>query len=305
MTQPSRVKRLTKQSAAEFAFHAAKKPEGSIREACEQVDCSHFEYVRNSYSPLCNVMDGVVPRTQNEVLLYKEEGSDESVRARQLRPEQKSLALMQELISQFTKPGDTVVDLCCGTGTTGLACISLPASRFFMGCDNDEQVVDAAEKRIRNAFIYYVCRDQGPKDIVVDEEGMEAARTLYERHSMKTTKPAGVPGVRMDVGKVGKGGNPFAHRFPRAMFDYLSGALSDVRYAKVGGSGTLFEKLPKDMQVSINQFSGEELLRFVMGTWQLYLRQEEMEVEGMDSNLASVVNKPDGAFLGYIFGTFM
>lgn len=53
---------------------------------------------------------------------------------------------MAQLIEQFTRPGDTVLDPFCGSGTTGVAALKL--GRRFVGVDIDEQAVKVAAARL-------------------------------------------------------------------------------------------------------------------------------------------------------------
>lgn len=54
-----------------------------------------------------------------------------------LRPEQKSIDWMMDLVSKFTKPGELVVDNCTGTSATAKPCMLLPQHRRFVGCAKD------------------------------------------------------------------------------------------------------------------------------------------------------------------------
>lgn len=47
-----------------------------------------------------------------------------------LRPQQKPLALLQELIARFSQPRDTVVHLFAGTFSTAAACATIPGGLF-------------------------------------------------------------------------------------------------------------------------------------------------------------------------------
>jgi hypothetical protein len=53
---------------------------------------------------------------------------------------------MRNLLKQFVKPGDTVVDLCMGSATTGIAALELGAR--FIGYDPDEAAFNAALARL-------------------------------------------------------------------------------------------------------------------------------------------------------------
>jgi site-specific DNA-methyltransferase (adenine-specific) len=63
-------------------------------------------------------------------------------------PTQKPLELMKRLIALCTLEGDTVLDPFCGSGTTGVACVSL--GRNFLGIDLDQSFLDLATKRIES-----------------------------------------------------------------------------------------------------------------------------------------------------------
>lgn len=69
--------------------------------------------------------------------------------ARGLHPTQKPVALISYLIETYTKPGDTVLDSCMGSGTTGVACMAL--ARRFIGIEKDESYFKIASDRIRAA----------------------------------------------------------------------------------------------------------------------------------------------------------
>lgn len=66
-----------------------------------------------------------------------------------VHPTQKPLLLMEQLLRDFTDPGELVADPFSGSGTTGVACIRL--GRRFIGWERDEKYYEAALKRLRNA----------------------------------------------------------------------------------------------------------------------------------------------------------
>ena len=65
-----------------------------------------------------------------------------------LHPTQKPVALMEYLIKTYTNEGETVLDFCFGSGTTGVACKNL--NRNFIGIEKDESYFEIAKKRIDN-----------------------------------------------------------------------------------------------------------------------------------------------------------
>ena len=68
---------------------------------------------------------------------------------KKLHPTQKPVALMEYLIKTYTNEGDTVLDFCMGSGTTGVACKNL--NRKFIGIELDKPYFDIASKRIGEA----------------------------------------------------------------------------------------------------------------------------------------------------------
>lgn len=62
-------------------------------------------------------------------------------------PTMKPLNLMLQLVRDFTEPGDLVLDPFTGSGTTGVACLSL--GRRFIGWEIDEAFFEVACRRLR------------------------------------------------------------------------------------------------------------------------------------------------------------
>lgn len=63
-----------------------------------------------------------------------------------LHPTIKPVALFEYIIKTYTNEGDTVLDNCMGSGTTGVACKNL--NRNFIGIELDHEYFKIAEKRI-------------------------------------------------------------------------------------------------------------------------------------------------------------
>lgn len=67
-----------------------------------------------------------------------------------LHPTQKPVALMEYLIRTYTNEGETVLDNCMGSGTTGVACVN--TNRRFIGIEMDENYFNIAKNRIEGAM---------------------------------------------------------------------------------------------------------------------------------------------------------
>ena len=65
-----------------------------------------------------------------------------------LHPTQKPVLLCEYLIKTYTDEGDTVLDNCMGSGTTGCACKNL--NRNFIGIELDQTYFNIAKERIEN-----------------------------------------------------------------------------------------------------------------------------------------------------------
>lgn len=65
-------------------------------------------------------------------------------------PTQKPVALMEYLIRTYTNEGETVLDNCMGSGTTGVACMN--TGRRFIGIEMDAGYFQIAQDRIMEAY---------------------------------------------------------------------------------------------------------------------------------------------------------
>jgi len=61
-------------------------------------------------------------------------------------PTQKPVSLMEYLIKTYTNEGETVLDNCMGSGTTGVACKK--TGRHFIGIEKDEKYFEIAVRRV-------------------------------------------------------------------------------------------------------------------------------------------------------------
>lgn len=66
-----------------------------------------------------------------------------------LHPTQKPVPLLEYLIKTYTNEGETVLDNCMGSGSTGVACVN--TNREFIGMELDEHYFEVAKNRIEQA----------------------------------------------------------------------------------------------------------------------------------------------------------
>ena len=65
-----------------------------------------------------------------------------------MHPTEKPVDLLEYLIKTYTNEGETVLDNCMGSGSTGVACIN--TNRNFIGIELDEKYFNIAKERIKN-----------------------------------------------------------------------------------------------------------------------------------------------------------
>lgn len=74
-------------------------------------------------------------------------GGAKKTNGEKVHPTQKPVELIEKLILDSTKPGDTVLDCFMGSGTTAVA--ALKNGRNFYGFELQQKYVDIANKRIK------------------------------------------------------------------------------------------------------------------------------------------------------------
>lgn len=94
----------------------------------------------NAYNPKPHISDLYYPTTLLEI---------PQPRTKDGHPTQKPVSLLEYLIKTYTNPGDTVLDSCMGSGSTGIACVN--TNRNFIGIELDEQYFNIAKQRIEEA----------------------------------------------------------------------------------------------------------------------------------------------------------
>lgn len=85
------------------------------------------------------------PQSENtNVLVF-----DVLSRRERVHPTQKPVNILEHLIKTYSNPGETVLDNCMGSGSTGIACIN--TGRRFIGIERDNNYFQIAKGRIENA----------------------------------------------------------------------------------------------------------------------------------------------------------
>ena len=74
-----------------------------------------------------------------------------------IHPAQKPVAVLKRLVELFTDEGDVVIDPCCGSGSTGRACMEL--NRNFYGFEINKEFYKRAKEEMLNSD-YITVKDQ-------------------------------------------------------------------------------------------------------------------------------------------------
>ena len=89
-------------------------------------------------------------RYPTQVLTYKRD-----ILTSNLHPTQKPVDLLACLVQTFTNEGETVLDNCMGSGSTGVACIN--TNRNFIGIEINEKYFNIAKNRIMQEEQLKIC----------------------------------------------------------------------------------------------------------------------------------------------------
>lgn len=93
-----------------------------------------------------------IPLESDSIITFSKDTQKEA-----LHPTQKPVALCEYLIRMFSNEGDTILDNCMGSGTTGVACIN--TNRKFIGIEKEPDIYDTAKNRLEGNQPTYKVKD--------------------------------------------------------------------------------------------------------------------------------------------------
>lgn len=173
------------QNASGYIVHFKKKGL-KFKEEEKMVNYRSFNYVPSHFAAHRNVINNI-PRLQRKegVRIPK---ADPTKGTRKLRPEQKPIPLLKELICRFSQPNDIVVDLFSGTFSTAIACLQLPNPRCFVGCELDELCFTHSLKHVIRSFSTFLVNNPVHK-FSIPAEAFERAKLIAEKSLHSTIDP--------------------------------------------------------------------------------------------------------------------
>ena len=120
-------------------------PQGLVEMARPRFNVARPEGVYRAYKG-----EGSLQRFTNYPKHLLEFPNEATSNKNRLHPTQKPVALLEYLVRTYTNPGETVLDNCMGSGSTGVACIN--AGRRFIGMEQDVGYFVTAANRIEEAY---------------------------------------------------------------------------------------------------------------------------------------------------------
>jgi len=279
------------QSNAEFAVHL-KKNGVSYATEHSMVNYKSFGYVDSSFSAMKNTIDNIPGLAQNEGITHPNPPPGKS---RLLRPEQKSVLLMKELVSRFSQPGDVVVDFFAGTFSTAVACFSLPQHRFFAGVEKDADCFQVARNHAEDRFAQNMCNPNFNTDISLPDDILEiacrlAASSTYEEVSDKNWKaPPGLPQYQI---------------FPPHIFSYFTSVLRSNDFFRQY-TGSDLSSWPLEIQQRFNALTQKELLNSEISHYCCFVKESLIKHPNAGLGMFAGKSFNPGDVICFYFGTLV
>jgi len=287
-----RIRKVTHTSFQEHALHFWKKGP-SAADILRRVNYNAPQYTPSSLPGWTNVMDNIPRLPVNEVV-YSTVRSDNG-RRRMVRPEQKNVSWMMDIIQQYTTEGMLVLDLCCGTMSVAKACLMFNKHRRFVVSDIDEACIRDSYPSLLLVFARQLVN--GESDITGSTEELEAARTYIKAMEEKE--------ARVDMEEAcGPNGFPAMQRLPNYLLTFLSNYHQE--YKLVGTLRTVPPTLwPGNMQSLFYGVDPQMLLAHECSKMGVQVRPSEIKSE--HAGLGLFAARPFGAeeIVGYYYGSLL
>ena len=281
----------TLQNAYDFSVHV-KKNGLSYEEEEKMVNYKPFGFVESQYSAVKNAIDNVPGLAPGEGVPHKEPPETGS---RLLRPEQKPLPLLKELISRYSQPGDIVVDLFAGTFSTAIACFSLPQHRTFAGCEKDKRVMDTVKQHVQDRFAQFISDPNSVTDMDVPDDVLENACRLVLSSSLQMSKY---------VHWKAPGGFPQYQIFPLHITTVFTSMLKFTDFYRQY-SGSDLSTWPLPIQQRFNAMNPKDLLLAEQSRWECHINESNIKHPNAGLGVFAGQSFAPGDIVCYYFGTLV
>jgi DNA modification methylase len=269
----------------EVAVHASKNGEG--RNGYGMVSYKQFGHVPSRFAGWCNVIDNIERAGRGETLvrsLLQDELREP------FRYEQKSEALMKELICRLSQPEDTVVDLFSGTYSTAAACLRIPDGMYrrFVGCELDKTCHEAAMWRVRAAFAREYAKGSFETPVPDVLASMRTALQAFKvQPRLEWRQPEGLPAFCS---------------LPEHLVRFLEAlwGVTDLR-TRYGQTGV--DKWPEELLERYEQLDTSTLLAVDCMTYGLVVRPST--ISGAGDGVFATRDMPKGKVVGWYNGSIV
>ncbi len=282
------------QSNVDTAIHV-KKNGLSFSEERKMVNYKAFNYVQSSYSALKNSMDNVPRLAPHEGLLWPRDRDSNSGRQGLVRPEQKALPLLQELVSRFSQPGDLVVDFFAGSFSTAVACFSVPQHRIFVGCEVEEDCYQLAKKHVVNTFAETMSDPNFATNLVLPQDVLECSAVLAS-YSKKNHEQGG--------NWKAPSGFPQYQVFPSHVFQYFSQKVESMQFYEQY-FGAELDRWPAMLQRQFNQVDTSLLLQVEEAVYRVMVMPSLIKHEKAGKGVFAGKSFEKGDIVCYYYGTLV
>ena len=148
-----------------------------------------------------------------------------------VHPTQKPVALMEYLVRTYSNDGDTVLDNCMGSGTTGVACANV-GNRHFVGVERDPKYFAMAEPRI--AAAHNQVPEPPPIPVAANDDaptvGPDEQDEIVRRVQAVIAVPKRTKAVKVPAWKVRQGGRRQARKDTRRVIRLAGRAVSQENH---------------------------------------------------------------------------
>ena len=284
------VLRMTHITTTEQAVHVWKSA-NSAAENYARVDFNRGGFVPSRHKGYTDCIDNIQRLTPHEKVCTDK--LSENGRPKMLRPEQKSMALLQQIISKYTQPGDIVFDPFAGSYATGRACMSLPLHRRCIMGDKDPNCGKFAMRQLVEVYARQLLSDES------DIEESDALKKVADTYAHQMDKINAMKD--MAVWDIPKGYTPMTS-FPPTLVNFISSTFQDVSLFNLYRNRPLIE-WPLLWRARFHQMDVNTLLGFELAANNLEMKPSTIPNAG--NGIFTTVRIPPDTVIGYYYGSLV
>lgn len=286
------VRKLTHTSVDEYAVHFWRHG-ASFSECWARVDYQAVSDTPSSYPGFTNEMNNIPRIPWSEMVFKNQVGT--TGRRQMVRPEQKNVSWMKDLVSKFTKPGMTVLDCFAGTLSVGKACLELSQHRRAILCDVDPEVVETSLPGLVLVFA---------NQLLNKDSDIKGNATLLKHAKLYIKAMEGISSQRrVDSGQAPGDFPPF-QMLPPHILSFLSSLYSKPEFVS-SLSGIPPHKWPGQLESLLHGTNQDVLLAHELCVLNVYKGPSLIEHPTVGDGLFAGRNFAKGEIVGFYYGTLL